>query len=194
MGTPTVQKLDKKTVPDPVFGILALQGGFAAHVEARGGGVLVRNAEDFAAIDVLVLPGGESGVMLRLIERFGLRAALEAFYASGKPVVATCAGLILCAAKVERPRQESFGWIDVDVVRNGWGRQIDSFNADSDRGAPLVFIRAPRITRVGSGVEVLDTFEGEPVHVRQRNVTAMTFHPELVRRGGRSTTASPPSS
>jgi 5'-phosphate synthase pdxT subunit len=161
-------------------GVLALQGGFEAHVRARPGARAVRSAEEIAPCDALVLPGGESSVHLRLIERFGLRPALDAFHASGRPIFATCAGLILAAKRVTNPEQESFGWIDIDVRRNGWGRQVASCEAVSDRGAPLLFIRAPRITRVGPGVLVLDTYRGEPVLVRQGNVTAATFHPELV--------------
>jgi len=97
----------------------------------------------------------------------------------GRPVLATCAGLILCAAQVTEPSQRSFGWIDVDVRRNAWGRQVHSFRAKSAGGRPLLFIRAPRITRVGAGVDVVDTYEGEPVMVRQGAVRGLSWHPEL---------------
>lgn len=158
-----------------VVGILALQGGFAAHAEAvvaRGDvAKLVRTSEDLAACDALVLPGGESTVQAKLIERFGLREALDGFVESGKPVLGTCAGLILAA---------KYGWIDVEVARNAWGPQTESFEASGDRtGAKMVFIRAPRITRVGEGVDVVETYKGEPVLVKQGNVSGATFHPEL---------------
>jgi 5'-phosphate synthase pdxT subunit len=166
-------------------GVLALQGGFAVHVraltaigdEARE----VRHAGELASLDGLVLPGGESTTMLTLIERFALAAALDGFVRSGKPVLATCAGLILAAREVTHPAQRSFSWLDVAVSRNGWGRQLDSFEAVADDGTtPLVFIRAPRIVAVGPHAQTLATYRGEPVLVRQDNVVGATFHPELV--------------
>lgn len=165
-------------------GVLALQGGFAAHARAvheiGAHAVLIRRPADLDGADALVLPGGESTAQLRLIDRAGLAEPLRAFVASGRPVLATCAGLILAAARVTQPEQASFGWIDVTVARNAWGRQVASFEAVSDDGAhPLVFIRAPRIVEVGAGVLVLATFGGEPVLVRQGLVTGATFHPEL---------------
>jgi pyridoxal 5'-phosphate synthase pdxT subunit len=169
-----------------VTGVLALQGAFDAHARAlRRLGVhvrLVRLPRDLDGLEGLVLPGGESTTHLRLIARFGLREGLDALVRRGVPVLATCAGLILAAARVTGPAQESFGWLDVDVARNAWGRQVDSFEAVDDAGEALIFIRAPRITRVGAGVEVLSTFEGEPVLVRQGNVVGATFHPELTQR------------
>jgi 5'-phosphate synthase pdxT subunit len=173
------------------IGVLALQGGYAAHaamLTALGHDpVEVRDPGPFggagAHLDGLCFPGGESTTQLRLIARFGLRAALDDFIASGRPVLATCAGLVLAAARVSNPEQPSFGWLDVTVVRNGWGRQLDSFEDVADVGdggaLPLTFIRAPRITDVGQGVEVLAELRGEPILVRQRNVTGATFHPEL---------------
>jgi 5'-phosphate synthase pdxT subunit len=140
----------------------------------------VRDADSLTELDGLVLPGGESTTMLKLIDRFGLGPALAAFVAGGKPVLATCAGLILSARQVSQPAQPSFGWLDVAVARNAWGRQLDSFTATADDGVtPLVFIRAPRIVAVGPAVRVLATVAGEPVLVRQANVTGATFHPEL---------------
>jgi pyridoxal 5'-phosphate synthase pdxT subunit len=117
--------------------------------------------------------------MLRLLERESLAGALAVFVASGRPVLATCAGLILAAREVRRPAQRSFGWLDVTVERNSWGRQLDSFEAASDDGLPLVFIRAPRIVQVGRHVEVVTCLDDEPVLVRQGNVWGATFHPEL---------------
>lgn len=164
-------------------GVLALQGGFAAHLRALARAGLearpVRHAEEIAALDALVLPGGESTTQLDLCGRLGLFDALDELFARGAPVLATCAGLILAAKHVE-PAQHSFGWLDVDVCRNAYGRQLDSFEAEDDAGGmPLVFIRAPRIRRVGDGVAVLATHRGEPVLVRQNNVTGACFHPEL---------------
>jgi 5'-phosphate synthase pdxT subunit len=157
------------------IGVLALQGGFGAHVEslrAQGHAVIeVRLPKHLDGLDALVLPGGESTTQHLLIERAKLRGPLEDFVRSGKPVLATCAGLILCAR---------YHWLDVEVQRNAYGRQLDSFEALSDDGKHhLVFIRAPRITRSGPKVEVLATLYGEPVMVRQGNVTGATFHPEL---------------
>jgi 5'-phosphate synthase pdxT subunit len=171
------------------IGVLALQGGFAAHAAALAAigdhPVEVREAAALApaaGLQGLVLPGGESTTMVNLIDRFALRPALEAFVRSGRPVLATCAGLILAARQVSRPAQPSFGWLDVAVIRNAWGRQLDSFEALADDGStPLVFIRAPRIVEVGAAVQVLATAGGEPVLVRQGNVTGATFHPELTR-------------
>ena len=169
-----------------MIGVLALQGGFAAHAAALADigqePVLVREAGALPALGGLVLPGGESTTMLRLIDRFALGPALDRFVRSGRPVLATCAGLILAAREVSRPHQPSFGWLDVAVARNAWGRQLDSFEAAADGGAlamPLVFIRAPRLVTLGPGVEVLARVGGEPVLVREGNLTAATFHPEL---------------
>jgi pyridoxal 5'-phosphate synthase pdxT subunit len=176
------------------LGVLAVQGAFARHAEllaARGHRVrLVREARDLDALEGLVLPGGESTVQLDLIGRNQLEAPLLELVRAGHPVLATCAGLILLAHAVSHPAQRSFDLLDVDVARNAYGRQLDSFEAFSDEvlpgmsGAPgsplpLVFIRAPRFERVGSAVEVLARHRGEPVLVRQRNITAATFHPEL---------------
>jgi 5'-phosphate synthase pdxT subunit len=119
-------------------------------------------------------------VQLQLIEWLALEAPLRALIERGDPVLATCAGLILLAREVESPAQKSFGVLDVSVRRNAWGRQLDSFEAKSDdQQRDLIFIRAPRIVRTGEGVEVLARYRGEPVLVRDRNVTAASFHPEL---------------
>jgi 5'-phosphate synthase pdxT subunit len=167
------------------IGVLAFQGGFAPHLQLLSAlghrAVPVRHASELAALDGLVLPGGESTVQLRFLEASGMVPALDAFARSGKPVLATCAGLILAARRVTHPTQRSFGWLDVEVSRNGWGRQLDSFEARSDEGRlPLLFIRAPRITAVGEGVDVVATFAAEPIAVRQGNVLGATFHPELL--------------
>lgn len=166
------------------IGVLALQGGFTAHarvLEALGHKVLeVRSAAALGDCEGLVLPGGESTVQLRLLEREGLDGPLAGFVAAGKPVLATCAGLVLAAAQVQDPEQRSFGFIDVTVRRNAWGRQLSSFEARDDGDEiPVVAIRAPRITALGPRVRVLATLRGEPILVRQGNVTGATFHPEL---------------
>ena len=152
-------------------GVLALQGGFGAHLRAHAGAIEVRTPGELERCDQLILPGGESTTQDKLIALGGLRSALDAFVRSGKPVFGTCAGLILCAR---------YGWLDVSVTRNAYGRQVDSFEAMDDSGTrKLVFIRAPRIDRVGPGVEVLATLRGSPVLVRQGNVTGACYHPEL---------------
>lgn len=166
------------------IGVLALQGGFAPHrqtLEALGHTVReVRTAGDFADLDGLILPGGESTAQLRLLSRHGLDAELDAFGRSGRPVLCTCAGLILAAREVKSPAQRSFGWLDVTVARNAWGRQVDSFTAKDDaERLPLVFIRAPRVVAVGPQVEILATFQGEPILCRQGRIYGATFHPEL---------------
>ena len=159
-------------------GVLALQGGFAAHVaalrRARIGAVEVRRANELEGLRGLVLPGGESTAMLSLLRRRGLLAAVSEFGRQGHPVLATCAGLILAASP-------ELAWLDVTVRRNAYGSQRASFVAQSDDGVhDLVFIRAPRVDRVGSRVEVLARWHGEPVLVQQGNVVGATFHPELV--------------
>ena len=173
-------------------GVLALQGGFGAHGEAlRAWGheaSEVRSVAELDRVEGLVLPGGESSVQLKLLERHGLESALDTFVRSGRPVLATCAGLILAARRVRDPVQRSFGWLDIEVRRNAYGRQRESFEARADepgwgRGLPLVFIRAPRIIEVGREVEVLATLAGEPILVRQGALFGATFHPELTRDG-----------
>lgn len=172
-------------------GVLALQGGYEAHErvlrELGREVVRVRTPADLDGLDGLVLPGGESSTMLKLIGWNELEGPLDAFVRAGKPVFATCAGLILAASAVSHPEQRSFGWLDVDVSRNAWGRQNESFEATDDAGRyRMVFIRAPRITRVGDGAEVVAAFRGEPVAVRSKTlrVVAATFHPELAGEAG----------
>jgi 5'-phosphate synthase pdxT subunit len=169
-------------------GVLAIQGDFARHADALArAGVEsreIRRPEELASVSGLVLPGGESTTYLKFFEREpGWREALTEFAESGKPVLATCAGLILLASRVENPPQPSLGVLDVDVVRNAYGRQLDSFvgTATGEDGAAIeaVFIRAPKIARVGPGVEVLAREGEDPVLVRRENVYGATFHPEL---------------
>lgn len=180
--------------PKPRIGVLAIQGDFAAHAEAlRECGaepVLVRKPEELtlsgsAALDGLVLPGGESTTVLKFLERDGFLESLAAFVQT-KPVFGTCAGCILLAHNVTSPPQRSLDALDIDVERNAYGRQIDSavLDAETKLGGPpleMVYIRAPRITRAGEGVEVLAQRDGFPVLVRQGTRMAATFHPELSR-------------
>jgi len=170
------------------IGVLAIQGDFAAHARALrriGVDVIeVRRANDLDAADGLILPGGESTTMLKFIEEENLAASITDFARQGKPIFGTCAGAILLAREVYNPAQASLGLIDIGVERNGYGRQVDSFIAAVEaaiEGGPLeaVFIRAPRIRAAGPNVEVLASLNDEPVLVRERNILAATFHPEL---------------
>lgn len=169
------------------IGVLALQGGVSPHLSVLSDlghdPVRVRTPEDLAGLEGLVLPGGESTTMLHLLERWRLDEALDGLVRGGVPVLATCAGLVLAAARVVGPSQRSFGWLDVTVRRNAWGRQVHSFEATTDGGVGGLFIRAPRIEQVGEGVAVVETLRGEPVAVRRGNVLAATFHPELCGDG-----------
>ncbi len=170
-------------------GVLALQGDFAEHEAAlqREGLATrqVRRPEHLEGLAGLVLPGGESTTMLKLLAFQGLEEPLGALLRSGRvPVLATCAGLILLASEVHDPEQRSFGVLDVAVSRNGYGRQIASgtFPLDGDgvpEGTTGIFIRAPRVLRVGAGVEVLARREGDPVLLRRGGVLGACFHPEL---------------
>jgi 5'-phosphate synthase pdxT subunit len=172
-------------------GVLALQGATRPHVEvltALGAEPIeVRTADDLAAVDALVLPGGESTTMSFLLDSSGLRAPLRARLAGGLPAFGTCAGMIMLASEVldGRPDQESLGAIDVTVRRNAFGRQKESFEADLAveglDGGPFhaVFIRAPFVERVGDGVEVLASVGEHPVLCRSGSVTVSSFHPEL---------------
>ena len=172
----------------PVIGVLALQGAFAAHAESLrrcGASTLeVCTPADLAEVDALVMPGGESSTMSQLLESSGLLDAVSTRIGEGMAVFGTCAGMILLAAEVldGRADQKCFGAIDISVRRNAYGRQVDSFEADIDTAEGSfhgVFIRAPRIERVGPGVETVGSLHGEPVLVRSGNVLAASFHPEL---------------
>lgn len=173
------------------IGVLALQGDFALHAVAlrRAGAepVEVRKPGALDEVEGLILPGGESTTLLHLMDAWDFGPALQAFHASGRPLFGTCAGLIILAREVEGPRQPSLGLIDVTVERNSYGRQRESFEAEravvalGDDAGPLrmVFIRAPRILRVGPGVQVLVRHAGDPVLAREGRVLVATFHPEL---------------
>ncbi len=171
----------------PRVGLLSLQGDYALHaaaLETLGAEpVRVSLPEHLVALDALIVPGGESSTMLRLLDATGLRAGVERFVRE-KPVLGTCAGLILLSRTADKLPRPTLGVIDIEAVRNGYGRQVHSFTDDVDV-TPLggamrgVFIRAPRIVRLGRGVEVIATHQGDPVGVRQGRAVAIAFHPEL---------------
>lgn len=170
------------------IGVLALQGDFEAHARAYAAlgveAVEVRRVAGLRDIDGLVLPGGESTTLLKLMEDEPWFEALREFYEAGKALFATCAGVILLAREVVPAGQRSIGLLDAKVQRNAFGRQIDSFETDmivrgEDGPLRAVFIRAPRFVATDPHVEVLARLEDEPVLVRQGNIMAATFHPEL---------------
>ena len=173
-------------------GVLALQGDYAAHaavLRAHGAEVtLVRRPDALRALNALVLPGGESTALLRLMDGAPWAEEIAGLHARGGAVFGTCAGAILLARAVV-PSQRSLGVLDVEVERNAYGRQVDSFEADVEATPPYgplrgTFIRAPKIRSAGPEVEVAGTFRGEPVLVRQGRVLAATFHPELQGANG----------
>jgi 5'-phosphate synthase pdxT subunit len=175
----------------PRVGVLALQGDFAAHgkvLEALGvEWRLVKTPHELAQVQGLIIPGGESTTLLKLMAPIAMRPALEQFHAEGHPIFGTCAGLILLAQEIVRPQQESLGFINIVAERNAYGRQIDSF---IDLGKPLgkdlgpallemVFIRAPKIAELRDGVTALAMCKDEIVLARQGSVLVSSFHPEL---------------
>jgi 5'-phosphate synthase pdxT subunit len=171
----------------PNIGVLALQGAFEVHArrlaELGATTSLIRKPEELAALDALVIPGGESTTFLKHLERSGFYDILDTFVHT-KPVFGTCAGCILLAKEVTNPPQASFGVLDIAVERNAYGRQNDSAILTSQTSLPggpleMVFIRAPRITRVGISVETLAARDGSPTLIRQGRLLAATFHPEL---------------
>ena len=176
--------------PTPMIGVLALQGAFGAHQRVLDDlGALthqVRTPAHLAAVDALVMPGGESTTMSRLLVTAGLFDPIAARLAEGMPVFGTCAGMILLATDVldGRPDQRSFGTVELSVRRNGYGRQVDSFEDDIvvdglDSPYHAVFIRAPKVEHVGASVEVLAEHRGVPVLARQGSAMVASFHPEL---------------
>jgi 5'-phosphate synthase pdxT subunit len=187
--------LNKTSLTKKRVGVLALQGDFEAHERAleRAGAtpVQVRTAEELNNIDGLVIPGGESTTMLKLLNYMDLKEPVREF-AVKKPVFGTCAGAILLAKEVLNPAQDSFGLVDLTVERNAYGRQIDSrvahispeasFGERAGEGdMEAVFIRAPIIRRTGPAVRVLAEYEGDPVLVEQGQYLVATFHPELTQ-------------
>jgi 5'-phosphate synthase pdxT subunit len=173
----------------PVVGVLALQGDVVEHMRAlEAGGTRAREVKterDLAAVDALIIPGGESTTVFKLLNRFGLVAPIKARVHAGMPLWGTCMGMIVAAHDVAGLDQETLDLIDITVRRNAFGRQIASAEVElpiailGDALFPAIFIRAPWIERAGPGVEVLATHEGHGVFVRQGNVMATSFHPEL---------------
>jgi len=174
----------------PIVGVLALQGAFAAHqatlAECGADTVQVRVPADLHNLDALVMPGGESTTMSRLLTTSGLFEPLAERIGDGLAVFGTCAGMILLATEVVdgRPDQRSFGAIDIAVRRNGYGRQVDSFEADiavASLAEPFhaVFIRAPKVERSGDSVDVVAEHENVPVMARSGRIFVAAFHPEL---------------
>jgi len=172
------------------IGVLALQGDFDLHRKAldRLGleSVEVRLPRQLDQVAGLIMPGGESTTLLKLLEEWDFVPALEKFHAAGKPIMGTCAGLILLAREVESPKQTSLGLIDITAERNAYGRQKESFETEGEadlgegpRPLKMVFIRAPRIRRMGPGVTPLVMHRGECVMARQGTVLVAAFHPEL---------------
>ncbi len=174
----------------PRVGVLAVQGAVREHVNAireiDAEPVEVRLPRDLVDLDALILPGGESTTMRRLIDAYGLREPILSLARGGAPLLGTCAGMILLADRLADGEAPYFGLLDLEVRRNGYGRQLDSFETDLDApglgGQPLhgVFIRAPVVSDLGPDVEVLARDpDGMPVAVRQGRVMATAFHPEL---------------
>jgi 5'-phosphate synthase pdxT subunit len=174
----------------PRIGVLAVQGAVREHVAAirdvDAEPVEVRLPRDLVDLDALILPGGESTTMRKLIDAYGLREPIASLARGGVPLLGTCAGMILLAERIADGDEPVFGLLDIEVRRNAYGRQLDSFEADLDIPSigdePLhaIFIRAPGVTEVGPRAEVLARDpDGSPVAVRQGRVLATAFHPEL---------------
>lgn len=171
------------------IGVLALQGAFIEHMhmleELGAKAVKVRYEQDLYDLDGLIIPGGESTAIRKIIDDNGIFDAIKSKIRSGLPTWGTCAGLILLANKIENQDNTHFKLIDITVVRNGYGRQLGSFRVDkiipeiSNEPLPLVFIRAPYITEVGSSVQVLCVHDDRIVAAQDRNILVTSFHPEL---------------
>ncbi len=183
-------KISKTRTSKITVGVLALQGDFLEHIQIlrklNAETKEVRLPEDLEKIDAIILPGGESTTMARLLDVFKLRGMLREKILSGMPVWGTCAGMILLAKKLMQDKPETLGLMDIIVNRNAYGRQIDSFDAEirlkplGDKPLKATFIRAPKIAKTGPGVDILGKLEdGEIVAVREGNMLATSFHPEL---------------
>jgi pyridoxal 5'-phosphate synthase pdxT subunit len=170
------------------IGVLALQGAVREHIRllelAGAEAVAVKRADELAGLDGLVIPGGESTTIGKLMRQYGLREPIMRLHEQGKPIFGTCAGLIMIAKRVENLEEPHLDLMDIDVKRNAFGRQRESFEADlAIKGVadvfPAVFIRAPYIEKVGEGVEVLSVIEDKIVAARQDRLLCAAFHPEL---------------
>ena len=171
-----------------MIGVLALQGAVAEHIRsielAGGQGIAVKKVEQLAEIDGLIIPGGESTTIGKLMRKYGFIDAIREYAAQGMPVFGTCAGLIVLAERLEGAEEPHLALMDMTVTRNAFGRQRESFETDLDVigiDTPLraVFIRAPLIKEVGDQVEVLSVYKGEIVTARQGSLLASSYHPEL---------------
>ncbi|MBA9087735.1 5'-phosphate synthase pdxT subunit [Fontibacillus solani] len=169
-------------------GVLALQGAVAEHIRsienAGAEGIAVKHAEQLDELDGLIIPGGESTTIGKLIRKYDFLDAIRSFSNQGKPVFGTCAGLIVMAKEIENGEEAHLGLMDIKVSRNAFGRQRESFETDLDiRGLEepvrAIFIRAPLITAVGNNVEVLSTYNNEIVTAREGHLLVSSFHPEL---------------
>ncbi len=171
------------------IGVLALQGDFEAHQKMLDGiGVetyQVRQSSELNGLDGLIIPGGESTTLIKLLEAYNLIEPIKKFYADGKAIFGTCAGSILMAKTVSNSDQFRFGFIEATINRNGYGRQINSFEKDIEvleigkERIHAVFIRAPKIESVGKDVKILGSLDGDPVVAVQRRCLIATFHPEI---------------
>jgi 5'-phosphate synthase pdxT subunit len=170
------------------IGVLALQGAVAEHIrgieKAGAEGVVVKRTEQLAELDGIILPGGESTTIGKLMRTYGFIDALREFSAAGKPVFGTCAGLIVIAKEITGQPEAHLELMDITVARNAFGRQRESFETDLpikgiDENVRAVFIRAPLIEKVGPEVDVLATYDGQIVAARQGHLLAASFHPEL---------------
>jgi 5'-phosphate synthase pdxT subunit len=187
----TVTRVDLLEIEEGVtIGVLALQGDFDAHLRMlKRCGVQakeIRTAQQLQEVDGLVIPGGESTTIIKLMQRYGIDIVVQQRASEGMPVYGTCAGLIVLAREIEGyPQQPRLGLLDVAVARNAFGRQVDSFEIDLPvprLGEPpmrAVFIRAPYVTQTGPSVEVLASLDGKIVLVQQGNLLGSAFHPEL---------------
>lgn len=190
MSENKVSTADSKSNPTATVGVLAFQGAYSLHkkvCESLGYSVLeIRTSGELESCSHLMIPGGESTTFLRLLEYHDLSDSLRNHARTGKPILATCAGLILLSKDVTSPAQRSMGLLDASIERNAYGRQLDSF--ETELQIPVlgpdpfhgVFIRAPIIKSVGKEVEILARHSGDPVFIRQGNILATTFHPELL--------------
>ncbi|MDQ0903029.1 pyridoxal 5'-phosphate synthase glutaminase subunit PdxT [Paenibacillus sp. TAF58] len=170
------------------IGVLALQGAVAEHIrgieKAGAEGVVVKRTEQLADLDGIILPGGESTTIGKLMRTYGFIDALQEFSAAGKPIFGTCAGLIVIAKEITGQPEAHLELMDITVARNAFGRQRESFETDLpikgiDENVRAVFIRAPLIEKVGPGVDVLATYDGQIVAAQQGHLLAASFHPEL---------------
>ncbi|GHU85538.1 pyridoxal 5'-phosphate synthase subunit PdxT [Bacteroidia bacterium] len=171
-----------------MVGILALQGAYQKHydmVKSIGeNAMFVRSIEDLSSIDAMILPGGESTTIGKLLDWYGLLNPLKQRIEAGMPTLGTCAGMIMLAKETENHQPNLLEVMDIKVERNAYGAQIESFETDIDvKGFyspfPAIFIRAPKITQIGDNVEVLAEHNGTPILIKERNIIAASFHPEL---------------